>query len=124
MRMIRWLRTYRGTTALIAAVAVATALACIAAVAVLSWSRPLPAVLALRPQPDEQVQKDLWWICTPAGWQQIETSSPVHIWAVSFTAPGLHSLAPGPYVRGPFSPADTFTTKWGNYPSAPCGSRP
>lgn len=71
------------------------------------------------PARNGQVEKNLWYICTPDGWRQIETSAPVRIWDVTAT-PGIHPLTPGPYVLGPFSPAQTFTTKWGKYPAAHC----
>jgi hypothetical protein len=68
---------------------------------------------------DDQVAKNQWYICTPYGWQQITTSVPVHIWWV----PGavISPLVPGPYVLGPFSPAQTFSAPWDALPKARCG---
>lgn len=101
-----------------------TVAAVLTGLATVKYVSPLGAAVSTTsaaPYQNLQVEKDLWYVCTPDGWREIQTSAPVRIADVTAT-PGIHPLVPGPYVLGPFSPAQTFTGKWGKYPSAHCGT--
>ncbi len=72
---------------------------------------------------DAQTEKTMWDICTPKGWVQINTSAPVHIW---WTPTDIKPDVPepfttGPYLLGPYSPSQTFSAPWDEYPKEKCG---
>jgi hypothetical protein len=71
---------------------------------------------------DDQGARDFWYVCTPAGWREIQTSVPVHVWSAGFAAPGLHALGQPSWIVGPFSPSDTFRSPWDAPPAKRCGT--